>query len=126
MEKYIELVNAGEMTVTQACKELGISRQTWYSRLKNPKPKKEKVEVAPEIDWAEVEAIEKAEQREWMKYIEEANELMSEFLNKTFPHLWCKLRFEHVDAAAYWYTFELKNDSRRQTWSIRHSDLQKG
>jgi hypothetical protein len=34
------------------------------------------------------------------------------------------LRFEHVDAAAYWFTFELVNDDRRQTWCVRHGDLE--
>lgn len=41
-------------------------------------------------------------------------------LNEIFPNLACNARFEHVDAAAWWYTFELKNDARRQTIGIRH------
>lgn len=65
-----------------------------------------------------------ARQREWMLRLSDATEWMCEFLNKTFGKTWCKLRFEHVDAAAYWFTFELVNDSRRQTWSVRHSDLE--
>lgn len=64
------------------------------------------------------------QQREWMLRISDATEWISEFLNKTFPRTWCKLRFEHVDAAAYWFTFELVNDDRRQTWCVRHSDLE--
>lgn len=64
------------------------------------------------------------QQREWMLRIADATEWISGFLNKTFPGIWCNLRFEHVDAAAYWYTFELVNDSRRQTWCVRHSDLE--
>lgn len=134
MEKYIAAVAEKKMTVGEVCKELGISRQTWYNRLNNkdrvPKkigrPRKEKVEpeVAPVIDWDAVKAREEAEQREWMLRISDATEWMTEFLNKTFPRLWCKLRFEHVDAAAYWYTFELVNDDRRQTWCVRHSDLE--
>lgn len=64
------------------------------------------------------------QQREWMLRISDATEWMTGFLNKTFRGLWCNLRFEHVDAAAYWYTFELVNDSRRQTWCVRHSDLE--
>lgn len=65
-----------------------------------------------------------AQQREWMLRISDATEWICEFLNRTFPGTWCKLRFEHVDAAAYWFTFELVNDDRRQTWSVRHSDLE--
>lgn len=64
------------------------------------------------------------QQREWMLRISDATEVICEFLNRTFPGTWCKLRFEHVDAAAYWYTFELVNDDRRQTWCVRHSDLE--
>ena len=36
-------------------------------------------------------------------------------LNSRFPGLACKVQFEHVDAAGWWYTFELINDNRRQT-----------
>lgn len=64
------------------------------------------------------------QQREWMLRISDATEWICDFLNKTFGNLWCKLRFEHVDAAAYWFTFELVNDDRRQTWCVRHSDLE--
>ena len=70
------------------------------------------------------EELEQERRRKWELRIPEANELMCEFLNKTFPRTWCKLRFEHVDSVAYWYTFELVNDDCRQTWSVRHSDLE--
>ena len=36
-------------------------------------------------------------------------------LNRMFPNLACNVRFEHQDAAGWWYTFELVNDTRRQT-----------
>lgn len=44
-------------------------------------------------------------------------------LNQTFPGLACNVRFEHQDAAGWWYTFELVNDPRRQTWAVRESDI---
>lgn len=69
-------------------------------------------------------SFEEAKQREWMTRISDATAWITGFLNTTYPHSWCKLRFEHVDAAAYWYTFELVNDDRRQTWCVRHSDLE--
>lgn len=66
-----------------------------------------------------------ADQRwRWERLIPDATVEMQKFLNKTFPRLWCKLRFEHVDAAAYWFSFELVHDDRRQTWCVRHSDLE--
>ena len=29
----------------------------------------------------------------------------------------------HIDDAGYWFTFELLNDSRKQTLCVRHTDL---
>ena len=34
LAEYLEKVDAGEMTVTAVCKELGICRATWYERVK--------------------------------------------------------------------------------------------
>lgn len=34
IKKYKELVDRGGLTVTEACKELGISRSTWYDRVR--------------------------------------------------------------------------------------------
>lgn len=64
------------------------------------------------------------QQREWMLRISDATEWMTNFLREKFPCTWCRLRFEHVDAAAYWFSFELTHDDRRQTWCVRHSDLE--
>lgn len=36
-------------------------------------------------------------------------------LNRMFPNMTRNVRFEHNDAAGWWYTFELVNDPRRQT-----------
>lgn len=76
---------------------------------------------------AEVKRLtaENAQMREsqWMEKLELANAEMKRFLNNTYPGLWCNLRFEHVDAAAYWYTFELVNDDRRMNWCVRHRYL---
>lgn len=68
--------------------------------------------------------LERDRRRAWELRIPEAAMVMLRFLNDKFPGTWCNVRFEHVDAAGYWYTFELVNDSRRQTWSVRHSDLE--
>lgn len=34
------------------------------------------------------------------------------------------LTLEHIDKVGYWFTFELCNDSARQTYCVRHTDLQ--
>lgn len=57
---------------------------------------------------------------------EKATGKMLDFLNKTYPKIWRNLEFTHADAAGYWFTFELKNDARRQTWCIRPEELTDG
>jgi hypothetical protein len=33
------------------------------------------------------------------------------------------LTLEHIDYVGYWFTFEICNDSTRQTYCVRHTDL---
>ena len=56
-------------------------------------------------------------------YITVSDNALRNKLDKTFPGLACNVRFEHQDAAGWWYTFELVNDSRRQTFAVRESDI---
>lgn len=127
--EYVILVKEKKMTMTAACAELGISRQTWYNRLRSPGcviKKRELVNMVEHLEKENAALIEGMMNREhtaWMEKLERANEVMVDFLNETFRNLWCNLRFEHVDVVAYWYTFELVNDERRQTWSVRHNEL---
>ena len=58
-------------------------------------------------------------------YIEMATELMHQELKTIIGGLVKNLRFEHADASGYWFTFELINDSRRQTWCIRPDEVKK-
>lgn len=84
----------------------------------------ERIEHLEQKNQELADELERERRREWELKIPAAAMVMCEFLERTFPRMWCNVRFEHVDAAGYWYTFELKNDSRRQTWSVRHSDLE--
>lgn len=84
----------------------------------------ERIEHLEEQNRTLSDELERSRRLEWEKRIPEATAWMEEFLREKFPCTWCKLRFDHVDAAAYWFSFELVNDSRRQTWSVRHSDLE--
>ncbi len=52
-----------------------------------------------------------------------AYEAFWKYANAAFPNLVIKEKLEHIDAAGYWFTFELKNDDRRQTYAVRHTDL---
>lgn len=54
-----------------------------------------------------------------------ADRAAMEQLNTMYPGLVFNLRFEHFDASGWWYSFELVNNHRRQTWCVRPSDLRK-
>lgn len=44
-------------------------------------------------------------------------------LEAVFPRVLTLLHFEHVDEGGYWFTFQLTNDERRQTYCIRHHEI---
>ena len=90
--------------------------------------------------------IKKSELYERIKYLEEENQrltakLESEqqirrgkqiglasncFYNQIralHGHLICNVKYNHVDEAGFWFTFELTNDNRKQTYVVRHEDL---
>lgn len=62
-------------------------------------------------------------QEMWEKKRQAAFDEFKKFTESQFPNLVVKVILEHIDDAGYWFTFELKNDSRRQTYAVRHSDL---
>ena len=64
------------------------------------------------------------QQEEWDKLRPKATEIFYKEMNKVFPEMVCKVILEHIDSSGFWFTFELKNDCRRQTYAIRHTDLE--
>ena len=58
-------------------------------------------------------------------YVDIATELIHQELKTIFGGLVKNLRFEHADTSGYWFTFELVNDDRRQTWCIRLEEVKK-
>lgn len=68
--------------------------------------------------------ITRKQQEEWEKQRPKAAEIFYKKINEIFPEMVCKVTLEHIDAGGFWFTFELKNDSRRQTYAIRHTDLE--
>ena len=66
----------------------------------------------------------KRQREEWDKLRPLATEIFYKKVNKIFPNMVCKVTLEHVDASGFWFTFELQNDSRRQTYAIRHEELE--
>ena len=68
--------------------------------------------------------ISRKQQEEWDRLRPKATEIFHREMNKVFPEMVCKVTLEHIDSSGFWFTFELKNDSRRQTYAIRHTDLE--
>lgn len=61
--------------------------------------------------------------RLWQERLPLAFSAIKRELAPRFGGLVRLLRFEHVDAAGYWFTFELENDTRRQTWRVGHNEI---
>ena len=68
--------------------------------------------------------ISRKQQEEWEKLRPKATEVFHKEMNKVFPEMVCKVTLEHIDSSGFWFTFELKNDDRRQTYAVRHTDLE--
>lgn len=64
------------------------------------------------------------QQEEWDRLRPKATEIFHKEMNKIFPEMVCKVTLEHIDSSGFWFTFELKNDRRRQTYVIRHTDME--
>ena len=74
------------------------------------------------IDKLEKE-IERKHMAEWEKLIPKAKAVCLVILHSIYPNLVCNLRYEHVDAAGWWFTYELLNDRRRQTYCVGHMEV---
>ena len=80
---------------------------------------------------AELERINRREHEEkfrkkkqyWNSLLPLAYAMCRKQLTEIFPNLLTLLHFEHVDESGYWFTFQLVNDSRVQTFAVRHTDL---
>lgn len=64
-------------------------------------------------------------EKQWKELLPHAYEVCRKQLKTIFPNLLTMLRFCHVDEGGYWFTFQLVNDSREQTYAVRHTDLLK-
>lgn len=71
-----------------------------------------------------VNKVERAQREQWQKAIPDATELFLRQVNEAFPGMVRNPRFEHVDASGYWFTFEIENDRQRQTFAVRHTEME--
>ena len=64
-----------------------------------------------------------------MKYVvenrdvEKATEVLMADLRSKYGAAVRNVLLEHVDEAGYWFSYELEQDSRRQTWCVRHWEV---
>ena len=69
------------------------------------------------------EEIEAVKIREWEKKLPDAIIQIKNVLFGIFGSLVTLIKYEHIDASGYWFTFELINDSTRQTFRINHNEI---
>lgn len=62
-------------------------------------------------------------QSKYWGQISQASAIMLKTLSDTFKGTAMNVQCDHVDEAGFWFSFQLTNDSRRQIWAIRHTDL---
>ena len=68
--------------------------------------------------------LEEKKQQEWLNRVPMATGVIQAELKQRFGFAVRNLRFEHVDASGYWFSFELAQDSRRQNLCVRHRELE--
>ena len=112
----------------------GCSRQYVYQMLKNPPKRNNRMQRPTKSElYKQVDALIKEnivlqdkldaeDKMHWMTLKDKAFEMFYELtpFNKGTVQF---LTLEHIDKVGYWFTFELCNDSTRQTYCVRHTDL---
>lgn len=68
------------------------------------------------------EKLDAEEQARWLEVRDKAYEAFYKQVPFSASEIW-NATLDHIDKAGYWFTFELRTDSRRQTYCIRHTDL---
>ena len=69
------------------------------------------------------EKLDAENQKLWRAKVDDAFTKLYELVPFAKREMYCTT-LEHIDAAGYWFTFELWGDSRKQTYCVRHTDLE--
>lgn len=69
------------------------------------------------------ETLERDQRKEWERRRPDAVACFYKVMEQTFPGMVKNVQLEHIDGGGYWFTFELINDDRRQTYAVRHTDI---
>ena len=56
--------------------------------------------------------------------VEKAAEVLGKMLKPMYGESVRNILFEHVDESGYWFSYELEQDKRRQTWAVRHWEVE--
>lgn len=83
----------------------------------------EQIEALERINRQQNEEKTREQVKRWNEMLPQAYAKCREQLRAVFPNLVTMLHFEHVDSGGFWFTFELENDPRKQTYVVRHSDM---
>lgn len=69
------------------------------------------------------EQLDAHKQRYWLEHQGEARRVLFESIPFTALQI-RKLMLDHVDGTGYWFTFSVDKDETRQTYCVRHTDLE--
>lgn len=81
------------------------------------------VEALTKENIALQEKLEAEERKQWLKNKDRAFSIFYRLV-PFLPKDLYGLTLEHIDKSGYWFTFELINDKTRQTYCVRHTDLE--
>lgn len=63
------------------------------------------------------------QRKEWERRRPDAVAVFYKMMEKIYPRMIKNVQLEHIDGGGYWFSFELTNDDRRQTYAVRHTDI---
>lgn len=119
-------------TFQQIADMYGCSRQHVHQILNKKSKTKMKAPSKAEL-YAQVQALTKEniklnkmlEAEERKRWREKTDQAFNMLYRKVpyLPREMYNTTLDHIDKAGYWFTFELCNDSTRQTYCVRHTDL---
>ena len=130
-EEMLALREQGK-TYQEIADMCGCSRQNVHEILKRQPKRKmkapskselcEQVKALTRENVALLERLNAEEKKRWLELQDKAFEIF--FTSVPFPRsMMCYVTLMHVDKAGYWFSFELINDDRKQTYCVRHTDF---
>ena len=87
-----------------------------------------KSELYEQIEYLEREnerlrnELHREQRKTWESRKPEAHKAFFNTINSIFGTV-KNVNLDHIDEAGFWFSFELDNDDRRQTYVIRHTDF---